>query len=107
VKSLVAALQTGLPVKKLNEALGWASDGGELLRRAERDLGMTALRPLPPSRSGHYVVIMYRPETLGAPQDYNTDISPRRSSPRYFTAWAIHSACGCASRCASMTAMLS
>lgn len=59
----------------LNEALGWTDNSEYLLKRAERDLGMTALRPLPPSRSGHHVVIMYRSETLGAPKDYNIDFS--------------------------------
>lgn len=59
----------------LNEALGWTDNDECLLKQAEYDLGMTALRPLPPSRSGHHVVIMYRPETLGAPKDYNIDFS--------------------------------
>lgn len=35
----------------LNEALGWTDKSEYLLKRAENDLGMTALRPLPPSRS--------------------------------------------------------
>jgi endonuclease/exonuclease/phosphatase family metal-dependent hydrolase len=76
-------------VTLLNEALGWQECDGELLKRAERDLGMTALRPLPPARSGHHVVIMYRPGTLGAPQDYNVDFAAQCEHGMAVAAWDI------------------
>lgn len=73
----------------LNEALGWADNEEELLRRAELDLGLTALRPLPPAHSGHHVVIMYRPETIGEPADYNTDFSDQFEHGVGVGVWAI------------------
>ncbi len=73
----------------LNEALGWADNDEELLKRGERDLGLTALRPLPPARSGHHVVIMYRPGTIGAPLKgtYNTDFADQFEHGVAVAAW--------------------
>lgn len=75
----------------INEALGWGDDGEYLLKRAESDLGMTALRPLPLARSGHHVVIMYRPGTIGAPLDdtYNTDFAAQFEHGVAVAAWDI------------------
>jgi hypothetical protein len=73
----------------VNEAMGWADNGEELLLRAERDLGMAALRPLPPARSGHHVAILHRPETLGAPQDYRTDFSAQFEHGVGVAVWAL------------------
>lgn len=73
----------------INEALGWVDNGEYLLKRAESDLGMTALRPLPPARSGHHVVIMYRPDTLGTPQDYNIDFAGQFEHGVAVAAWDV------------------
>lgn len=73
----------------LNEALGWLADDEELLRRAEDDLGMTALRPLPPARSGHHVVIMYAPDALPAPADYNVDFADQFEHGVGVAAWDV------------------
>lgn len=58
----------------LNEAEGWGQGDGALLRRAETDLGMKAL-PLPPSRSGLHVAILYQPDTVGDPVAVYADLS--------------------------------
>lgn len=71
----------------LNEALGWLDDDEYLLKQAESDLGLTALRPLPPARSGHHVVIMYRQDTIGAPQDYNVDFATQFEHGVAVAAW--------------------
>ena len=78
-------------VMLLNEALGWTDNDEELLQRAEADLGLTALRPLPPARSGHHVAILYRPETIGAPIEgsYNTDFASQFEHGIAVAAWEL------------------
>jgi hypothetical protein len=49
-----------------NECKGWAADDSALLRRAQKDLGMSAM-PLAASESGLGTLILYRPETVGEP----------------------------------------
>lgn len=73
----------------LNEALGWTDNDEELLKRAEADLGLTALRPLPSARSGHHVAILYRPDKLGEPRDYNTDFSDQFEHGVCVGVWAL------------------
>lgn len=57
-------------------------------RQAAADLGLTAL-DLPPSRPCHHVGLLYRPETLGDPVGYNTDLSAEVTHGCCVAAWDV------------------
>lgn len=56
----------------LQEAWDWGKYGHKHLVQAKNDLGMEAM-PLPASNSGSIVAILYRPDTMGSWQRWNTD----------------------------------
>lgn len=55
----------------LTEARDWDKQGHRQLARAMRDLDMDAL-PLAPSKSGQHVALLYRRETVGRWENWNT-----------------------------------
>lgn len=78
----------------LNECRFWADDDNRLLRRAERDLGLSSL-PVAMSASGLATVIMYRSETVGSPIPVTppTDANPgtlnQDKTGRTYHGWSI------------------
>ncbi|TMR22487.1 endonuclease/exonuclease/phosphatase family protein [Nonomuraea turkmeniaca] len=72
----------------LNEAVGWNTDNAAPLTRAADDLGLAAL-PLPASRSGYHVAILYRHDRLGEPVDYCTDFSSELTHGVATAAWQV------------------
>lgn len=58
----------------VQETEGWDRYGHKALARAMKDLDMDSL-PLPPSSSGNLPGLLYRPETVGKWQRWNTNYS--------------------------------